>query len=192
METLNIQKADLRNRMKRQLKAMDSEERRLWDQAVCRRLLELPELRSVKKIYGYMSLSWETGTDGILDAFWKSGVHTALPRVKGERMDFFEVFSPEDLTEGAYHIREPKEGQNKVSWPEAVILVPGLAFSSDGRRLGKGGGYYDRFLAKERGHKTVALSYGFQITDEIPSGMYDVPVDMIVTPERIIRRQGGF
>lgn len=177
--------------MRRKLKTMDPEEKRLMDHAVCERLLTLPELSRVRKVYGYMSLSWETGTGEILKRFRELGILTALPKVRGNSMDFFEVSSFSDLEEGAYHILEPKAGKEKVSWPDAPILVPGLAFSSDGKRLGKGGGYYDRFLLSHPGQKTVGLAYEFQITDEVPTDRHDRPVDVIVTPEHIFRRQGG-
>ena len=177
--------------MRRKLKTMDPEEKRLMDHAVCEMLLGMPELSGVRKVYGYMSLSWETGTGEILKRFWELGIRTALPRVCGNSMDFFEVSSFSDLEEGVYHIPEPKADKEKVSWPDAPILVPGLAFSSDGNRLGKGGGYYDRFLTSHPGQTTVALAYEFQITVEIPTDRHDRPVNVIVTPEHIFRRQGG-
>lgn len=170
---------------------MDPGEKRLLDHAVCESLFKLPELSGIRYVFGYMSLAWETGTDEIMERLWEQGIATALPRVCGSSMDFFEVSSFADLSEGAYHIREPREDRLKVSWPDALILVPGLAFSSCGNRLGKGGGFYDRFLATRPAQKTVALAYEFQITEEIPIDMHDLPVDVIVTPEHIFRRQGG-
>ena len=101
-------------------------------------------------------------------------------------MDFFEVRSMEDLAEGAFHILEPKDGCEKVNWPEACVLVPGIAFDEKGRRLGKGGGYYDKFFAEEPDHGTIALAYEFQIADEIPAEEHDQPVEHIVTENRII------
>ena len=70
-------------------------------------------------------------------------------------------------------------------------MVPGMAFSKEGARIGKGGGFYDRFLAAEPDHKTIALAYGFQLMEQIPTGVYDRPVDQIVTEnERIFPRDG--
>ena len=69
----------------------------------------------------------------------------------------------------------------------APILVPGMGFTENGVRLGKGGGYYDRYLETHPGHKTIALAYEFQILHELPAEPYDKSVDMIVTEKRVIR-----
>lgn len=180
MEILKI-KTDLRKQMKLRLKAMTREEKQALDEKICERVLGIPEIAEAKKIYGYMSLSWETGTEELLKKFWDRGVLVALPKVLGSKMKFFEVKSLDDLEEGAFHILEPGASCKQVLWPDAVMLVPGLAFSKDGRRLGKGGGYYDKFLMKEPEHKTIALAYEFQITDEIPVQEHDRLVDMVLT-----------
>ena len=165
---------------------MEPDKKAALDHAVCERLFSIPEIANAKKIYGYMSLSWETGTEEILRRLWAQGTRVALPKVLGDRMDFFEVRSMEDLAEGAFHILEPKDGCEKVNWPEACVLVPGIAFDEKGRRLGKGGGYYDKFFAEEPDHGTIALAYEFQIADEIPAEEHDRPVEHIVTENRII------
>lgn len=170
-----------------QLKAMHMEEKQKLDHRICEHLFRLPEIVSADHIYGYMNLSWETGTEEILDRLWKSGVEIALPKVLGDTMEFFRVRSKEDLAIGSFRILEPKESCEQVFWPEAPILVPGLAFSKDGKRLGKGGGYYDKFLSKELDHKTIALAYAFQITDDIPAEKHDRPVDMLVMEDGIYR-----
>lgn len=185
MAMLKEIKTNLRKQMKAQLKAMEKDEKRALDHMVCDKLFEVPEIAGADYVYGYMSLSWETGTDEILERLWNMGVRVALPKVLGDEMEFFHVASQNDLQEGAFHILEPKESCKMVSWPDAPILVPGLAFSKDGKRLGKGGGFYDKFLSKEPEHKTVALAYEFQLTDEIPAEEHDRPVDKIVTESGI-------
>ena len=63
----------------------------------------------------------------------------------------------------------------------SLVLVPGLAFTPAGHRVGYGGGYYDRWLAAHPGHPTVALCYDYQLTDELEAEAHDVPVDMVLT-----------
>ena len=178
-------KANLRKQMKARLKVMTKEEKESLDHEICERVLNLPEIAEAKQIYAYMALNWETGTEEILARFWQRGILVALPKVLGSEMEYFEVSSRADLDEGAFHILEPKESCKKVFWPDAVMLVPGLAFSKDGRRLGKGGGYYDKFLMKEPEHKTIALAYEFQMTEEIPAEEHDKPVDLVLTESGI-------
>lgn len=186
METLEQKKANLRKEIKKNLKSMEPNEKAALDHTVCERLFTMPEVAEATMIYGYMSLSWETGTEEILNRLWKQGTRVALPKVIGDRMDFFEVRSMEDLAEGTFHILEPKNSCEKVCWPTVHVLVPGIAFDPKGRRLGKGGGYYDKFFAEEPDHGTIALAYEFQIADELPAEEHDQPVEHIVTEKRII------
>ena len=141
-----------------------------------------------------MALSWETGTRKLLEKLLREGKRVALPRVvmdgknsqeKGPWMDFFEIRSMDDLEEGAFHILEPGGHCPKADWRTAPVLVPGMAFTPDGRRLGKGGGYYDCFLEREPDHETLALAYGFQMVETLPGEEHDRPVDMVITPEQI-------
>lgn len=171
--------------MKVLLKAMNPEEKEALDHEICKRLSELPIFSEAAYVYGYMSLSWETGTKEILGRLFRQGVNVALPKVLGSEMDFFEVSSMDDLNEGTFRILEPKDGCKKAEWPHAVLLVPGIAFSRDGKRLGKGGGYYDKYLEKYPDHKTIALAYDFQIMEEIPVADHDRRVDVIVTESGI-------
>ena len=167
--------------MKVLLKAMEPDEKRSLDHRICANVLALPEIAEADYVYGYMNLSWETGTEELLEQLWKAGKQVALPKVLGDTMEFFHVRSTEDLETGSFRILEPKESCEQVFWLNAPVLVPGLAFSKDGRRLGKGGGYYDKFLSKEPEHPTVALAYEFQISEEVPFENHDRPVDMVVT-----------
>ncbi len=186
METLEKRKTNLRKQMKVLLKEMNKDEKANLDHMVCERVLELPEISEAGYIYAYMALSWETGTMEILKQLWERGIKVALPKVLGSEMEFFEVRSAEDLEEGSFHILEPRESCPMIIWPEAVIMVPGLAFSKEGKRLGKGGGYYDKYLSKYPGHQTVALAYEFQVLPELPAEEHDQPVDYLITDSRTI------
>lgn len=181
MEMLEKRKTSLRKQMKALLKGMEPEEKKKLDHAVCMQVLNHSEIAIAESIYAYMALSWETGTSEILDTLWKQNKKVAFPRVIGSEMEFFEVKSMDDLEEGAFHIMEPKKDCPQVDWPEAIILVPGLSFTREGKRLGKGGGFYDKYLEKYPGHRTAALAYEFQITSDLPTELHDKPVDCVIT-----------
>jgi len=87
-----------------------------------------------------------------------------------------------------FGIRTPKNGQ---MWPYEdidLIVVPALAFDRQGNRLGRGGGFYDRFLAEPRVHAvTVGLGFAEQLVEELPTHHYDRPVDMLVTDQHVLR-----
>jgi len=187
METLAIKKTNLRKEFKQKLKSLSMEQKRFLDHAVFNNLVLMQEFRQASCFYGYMALSWETGTREIIEYLLEKKIPVALPKVLGDDMEFFQIDSMRDLQEGAFHILEPKESCKMVRWPDACMLIPGLAFSLSGKRLGKGGGYYDKFLNREPGHNTIALAYEFQICEEIPSEEHDRSVDYLVTEEKIYK-----
>lgn len=181
MEISENEKINLRKQMKRLLKSMDAEKKRAMDHKVCEHVFHLLEISDVDFVYAYRNLSWEVGTEEILECLWSAGIPVALPKVMGDQMEFFHVRSHDDLEEGTFHIWEPKASCKQVDWKEVLVFVPGLAFSRKGARLGKGGGYYDKFLEKEPKHRTAALAYEFQLCEEIPMDDHDRPVDFVIT-----------
>lgn len=181
METLEKRKIDLRKQMKILLKGIDPEEKIRLDHEIYVQALTNPELINANAVYAYMALPWETGTLELVEYFWNRGIKVAFPKVQGSEMEFFEVSSLDDLESGTFRILEPKAHCKQVEWPEAVIMVPGIAFSGNGRRLGKGGGYYDKYLERYPGHKTVAFAYEFQMVSELPAELHDQPVDFVIT-----------
>ena len=82
----------------------------------------------------------------------------------------------------ALGIPEPIADSPVAEDPHALVLMPGLAFDREGHRIGYGGGFYDRFLAKEPEHPTVALCYEFQMVENLPVESFDVPVDLVLCP----------
>ena len=185
MET-KAKKTNLRKEIKSLLKNMPPEQKAKLDHQVFEGVTSLEEFKEAKSVYGYMALPWETGTMEILEYLFENKTPVALPKVLGTDMDFFRVRSLKDLQEGAFHILEPSEACEKVCWPDACMLIPGLAFSLDGKRLGKGGGYYDKFLGREPNHEKIALAYEFQVLDKIPAEEHDQTVNFIVTEKRTI------
>jgi 5-formyltetrahydrofolate cyclo-ligase len=86
------------------------------------------------------------------------------------------------LVPGPYGILEPRRDTREYVVPpdDAPVIVPGIAFSPAGHRIGYGKGYYDRFLAAHHGLK-LGLAYEMQIVPSIPSDTHDVPVDLVIT-----------
>lgn len=107
---LEKQKADLRKEIRGQLRLLPEEEKEILDRQIAERVLTLPAVTDAGAVYGYASLNWETGTAEILKELWKKKCIVCLPRVMGETMEFFVTDSEDDLTEGAFHIMEPKNG----------------------------------------------------------------------------------
>ena len=108
----------------------------------------------------------------------------AYPRVVDGRLDLFRVDSLHELAPGAFGVREPEARIDNAIDPGTLdlILVPGVAFTRSGERLGRGGGFYDRLLASLPAHTCkVGVCFDSQVQHELPVEMHDQRVDLIVT-----------
>lgn len=143
-------------------------------------------ISSAECIALYKAVKGELPCDGIADFFLENKRTICYPKVKGDDMEFFEVTDPKSqFTLGAYDIPEPKSGLRKI-YPGDIdlMIVPALAYSEDGSRLGQGGGYYDRWLnsAAKAGKApyTIGVCYDFQIYSALPVQDHDYGVDCIM------------
>lgn len=129
---------------------------------------------------------WPLADEPCLLSPWPAGREVALPRVEGGEMRMFFARGPEELVRGAFGVMEPPGGANAAS-PTGfdLILVPGLAFDRSGGRLGRGRGYYDRFLAAASGLK-AGVCFDDQLVGDVPREAHDVAMDVLVTPSGII------
>lgn len=178
-------KADARKRILAMRRELPADRARGMNEMLAARVLALPRIADARTVYLYASVRGEADTWGLLEHFLSAGIRAALPRVEGREMSFFYVERSEDLEPGAYGIPEPRAGCVRADEVKAVMLVPGVAFSPDGGRLGYGGGFYDRFLAREPEHFTVGLGYGFQILEHMKTEPFDISMDLVVTPEQV-------
>lgn len=154
----------------------------------------------------YSPIGNEVATGAIVAHAIGSGRTVYYPRVDtdGERLAMHRVADRSELSPGAFGILEPSRDTPWVvpaRMPACVVLVPGVAFSPDGARLGRGGGHYDRLLA-EIGPQaiTVGLGYSFQLLDRIPEDEWDQRLNFVVTESALYsaalergeaRHQGG-
>lgn len=149
------------------------------------------ELRTARVVAGYHPLSDEVNILPLLSELLRRGVRLVLPRVLRDRgaMAMIEVLDLDaDCVPGVYGILEPRDGLAEVPPGEIrAVLVPGVAFTALGHRLGRGGGYYDRLLRGCLGAARVACCYDEQVLCEIPLERHDESVDIVVTPTREYR-----
>lgn len=158
------------------------------DAIIAEKLLSSDFLSAADVILLYASFGSEIDTWKPAQKLLDAGKVIAFPKCgKNGHMTFHTVSDLSLLSDGMYGIREP---DSSLPQPEltaaSVCIVPGLAFTEKGERLGYGGGFYDRFLAAAPFIKTAALAYDDMITDELPVSEHDLAVDMIITEERTI------
>lgn len=137
------------------------------------------EYRTAQTIYGYLPYNQEVRTVPMLEQAIRDGKRVAVPKVYGEEMRFIYMDDLTQVDEGYAGIPEPVADGPVADDKTALVLMPGLAFDREGRRIGYGGGFYDRFLADEPEHPTVALCYEFQMVDRVPTEEFDMRVDRI-------------
>lgn len=185
------QKAAVRRQIKDQRKKISPGEKEEWDKALCKNFFQLYEKTTEQKpwlldspVYLYLDICGEAGSSRILDELWRRKIRTAVPRVEGQELRFYEISRREHLISGYMKILEPdvSAGLSLAERPDSLVLVPGIAFDWKGFRLGYGGGFYDRFFNREPDHLRWGLSYLFQIFQSIPHQIWDQQMDGLITP----------
>lgn len=136
--------------------------------------------RSAKTIYGYMPYNQEVRTVPMLEQALRDGKRVAVPKCYGEEMRFIYMDDLSKVEKGYAGIPEPVADEPVADDETALVLMPGMAFDPQGHRIGYGGGFYDKFLAKEPGHPTLALCYDFQVLEHLETEEYDIPVDLVL------------
>lgn len=150
-------------------------------------LSKIDEYKRAQVIAAYHSIGSEVKTHEILQEILSHGKTLALPRVEENEIIFCNVKKFEDLEKGEFGIMEPKQYCEPVDRFD-VIIVPSVAMSRTGQRLGYGMGFYDRFL-KEKSATTISLAYSKSIAKNIPHDKSDVQISWIVTEDEVIRSQ---
>lgn len=141
------------------------------------------QYRNAKTIYGYMPYNQEVRTVPMLERALAEGKQVAVPKVYGDTMKFILVTDLTQMEKSDFGIPEPVADGPVAEDPTALVLMPGMAFTAAGDRMGYGGGYYDKFLSVEPNHPTVALCYDFQLLESLPTEQYDIPVDLVLIGE---------
>lgn len=159
--------------------------------AVAEHLAGLPAFADASHVALFASLSDELPTRPVFDAALARGKLALFPRVEGDRLVFAPLARWKDLRPGRYGVAEPPHDV-AARVPDALVLVPGVAFDARGGRLGRGGGYYDRTFAfdAEPGLLLLGVGYAFQVVDAVPEERHDRRMDGVMT-ERGIRWAGG-
>lgn len=184
-------KKDLRQKLRSVLAGIPAEEVAARSHRACEHLFAQPEFAKAEIVMVFLSLATEIDTSPIVLRAWQQRKRVLAPKVSWgqRRMLPVEIRSlTDDLAETTMGIREPLSG---IPFPIPLIdlvIVPGLAFDEFGNRLGRGRGFYDRFLANPE-LRSVACGMAFeaQVVPSMPVGPLDRRVQMLVTDEKVRR-----
>ncbi len=175
-----MDKKQLRREIRERKRAMTEAEIQSRSEALAQLLYASEAYRSAKTIYGYLPYNQEVRTVPMLEQALRDGKRVAVPKVFGEEMKFLYLDDLSQVAKGYAGIPEPIADEPVAEDKTALVLMPGLAFDPQGHRIGYGGGFYDRFLAAEPDHPTLALCYEFQLLPKLETEEHDIPVDVVL------------
>ena len=175
-----MDKKTLRKMIREKKRAMTEAQIQEASARLAQQLYQSPLYRQATTIYGYLPYNQEVRTIPMLEQALAEGKRVAVPKVYGDEMRFLYIDDLSRVEKGYAGIPEPIDDEPVAVDPTALVLMPGLAFDRMGRRIGYGGGFYDKFLSAEPDHPTLALCYGFQMLDELPTEEFDIPVDCVL------------
>ena len=175
-----MDKKELRRSIRERKRAMTEEEIVTRSEKLGVLFAQSEAYKNAKTIYGYLSYNQEVRTVPMLEQALKDGKKVAVPKVYGDEMKFLYLDDLSKVSKGYAGIPEPIADEPVADDETALVLMPGLAFDPAGHRIGYGGGFYDKFLAAEPNHPTLALCYEFQMLPELHTEEHDIPVDTVL------------
>jgi len=186
-------KQKLRKEFLRHRSSLDPDYRKQADQAICVNLIQVPEIAAAKAVGAFITDGTEPDLSMFIEHAMQSGIKIYLPRFTHEVGHRYEMVEIKDLRNGLvpgkHGIMEPEQSLEETSedvLDTLVWLVPGVVFDSNGSRLGRGKGVYDRLLSKCSGIR-IGIFYQCQENTAIPVEAHDCPLDMIVTENGVKR-----
>jgi len=180
-------KITLRQSLNRQRRQLDDSARARLGAAAQSRLLANDVYRDAASVALYAPCRGEVDTAQLFVSARAAGKQVVYPRVVHDQLQFVPVDDVASLQVGSFGICEPPDGDGVPVSAIDLMLIPGIAFSRDGHRLGSGYGYYDRTLGTQgRPGVLVGLAYDFQLLETLPSEPHDVPLDLLVTDVRTL------
>lgn len=183
-------KAEIRTRMRQQRAALDLLEVMRASDRIAARVTALPEFTRAAVICCYLSMPGEVETRLILEAAWKAGKRVAMPAARDDGEYIPAWYTPQEpMLHGAFGLLQPLTPHWAKPDRYDLMLVPGVAFSTSGVRLGHGKGYYDRMLARLAGRIEcrAGLCLASQLVAGLPAGEHDVGMDIVVTEAALYR-----
>lgn len=185
-----MDKSQMRREIKSRLIEIEPQQRAQKSKQICRHLTGTEEFKKAGTVMVYLSMAHEVDTASVILQCWQQEKTVIVPKVSWQQRHMIPVeinSLNSGISTGAGGLRNPTTGAPMPVEDIDMVITPGLAFDKKGNRLGRGGAYYDRFLASE-GLKAVICSMAFseQIVDEVPTDQHDKTVDFIVTENGII------
>lgn len=182
---LQLRKASLRKKLRLVLSGISKAARRRKSKKALARLVKTQTFKAANRILIYMALPSELDTEPLMQSALKAGKEVYAPCIQKNRKQLllYKIEGAHHLKKGSYGIREPRKhaARKGAIGKIDLVIVPGLGFDRKGNRLGRGGGYFDRLLAKATHAAKIGLAFKEQRVTRIPVEAHDIPVDRVIT-----------
>ncbi|MBQ2365514.1 MAG: 5-formyltetrahydrofolate cyclo-ligase [Alistipes sp.] len=174
------EKKEIRREVRRRIAEIDAPSRALAAERIFSQIETLEPFREARCIALFAAMKDEVPTDFALRRWRDMGKRIVVPRVEGDVMRFYD-YAPERMQTGAFGIEEPMGDEECSCTDIDLMIVPARAFTRRGERLGRGGGFYDKYMSLNgfRAYK-VGIAFSCQIFDAIPTDAHDIIVDEVV------------
>ena len=169
----------LRKAVRARLAAMSDADKEQQSTAICHSLKAHIAVTGARVVALFSPLPDEPRIWPLVEDLSKS-MAVLLPRIEGDVMNFY-CYSPESMSSGAFGILEPVGGEPVAPYEIDVMVVPGVAFTLTGDRMGRGKGYYDKYMSLEEFRAVkIGVCYDVQLVDVLPTEIHDVKIDSII------------
>lgn len=198
IEAINASKSLLRKEIAQRISSLSAEYKKQQSEIVLRKLFSLPLFKESKRISVYLNTKDEVYTEPIIEKIFQTKKLCFVPRYDKQIMQMVKLHSINDyetLSLTKWNIKQPSLSEQRENALETggldLILIPGVAFSETGARLGHGKGYYDNFLTQciekqDMPPRTVALAFREQMVDDVPVTDHDILIDLVLHPETTV------
>ncbi|MDR7871270.1 MAG: 5-formyltetrahydrofolate cyclo-ligase [Tissierellaceae bacterium] len=186
-----MRKKTIRNLILDNRSKLGKDKHKTYSKIIIDKIFNSSLYKNANTIMTFISFGDEVDTHDFIEKCINDGKRIVVPITfpKTKEIKPSEILDFNELEIGFYNILTPKDEFIRIINPEEIDLaiVPGVAFDRSGYRVGYGGGYYDRFLAKYPDIIKLAIGFELQLIDEVPKEDYDIPVDIIFTEKEIIK-----
>lgn len=190
MKNLETNKTLIRKEALNRRKSLSEQEREMKNQLIIEKLMTVDAYKTAQNILIYASYNYEVDTDLLILKSMVKGKKIYMPNVDGDDMEFYRVFSLDELKAGAFGIREPYDIEHfkYLGDSKSLCILPLASFDDCGNRVGYGKGYYDKYLAKRHVDSLIGIAYECQKTDVlIEVDEFDKKLDYVITESNIFR-----
>lgn len=174
-------KKEIRREVRRRIAEIDSNAKKHACESIFSKIEQLDTFKEAKCIALFVAMKDEVPTDVALQRWHDMGKDIIVPRVEGDIMRFYD-YDPERMQVGAFGIVEPMGDVERKAKDIDLMIVPARAFTLSGERLGRGGGFYDKYMSFNDFRATkIGIAFSCQIFDSLPCDKHDIRVDQVIT-----------